>query len=306
MPTKCYLKIALLCLLAAAALPAAAAFPAGTAVTLKLKNGDMISGDIVSRDKERLVILSPVLGEVGIRREFVLEIIEHKAAGTPPEEKDKSLWKRNLSFGYSRTGGNTNSSRLSTQVDLNRKTGSDEFTAQGKVSYSSADRKMHTQRWYGMLRYAYSFWDMKWYNFYKLESDHDRFASIDYRITPSVGIGYWFSDKAPFKAMAELGIGFEHTHFNNNVKDADEAILIPRIFLEKTLFSKSRLSQEVAIYPSLEDSGDYRLRSETAFINPLDDRFSLKVSFIDEYDSNPPPDTKKNDTRLVSSLVYSF
>ena len=63
---------------------------------------------------------------------------------------------------------------------------------------------MDTQNWYGMLRYAFSFWERRWYNFYRLEADHDRFANIDYRIVPSCGIGYWFSDKEDYKAMAEL------------------------------------------------------------------------------------------------------
>jgi len=65
-----------------------------------------------------------------------------------------------------------------------------------------------------MGRYAYSFSEeMKWYHFYKIEGSQDRFANVDSRITPSSGLGYWFSDEDDYKAMVESALGYEHTSY---------------------------------------------------------------------------------------------
>jgi putative salt-induced outer membrane protein YdiY len=49
------------------------------------------------------------------------------------------------------------------------------------------------------------------------------------------------------------------------------------------------------------------MRSETALTCQINDKFSLRLSLVDEYDSKPiDPDIKKNDLRLISSFVASF
>ncbi len=102
-----------------------------------------------------------------------------------------------------------------------------------------------------MARYAYSFGgDLKWYNFYKLEADEDYFADIDYRLTPSTGVGYWFSDTDDLKAMAEMGLGYQYTNYRIEVKSTGEPVLVPRIFIDKRLIAKLHLSEDLTAYPS--------------------------------------------------------
>ena len=98
-------------------------------------------------------------------------------------------------MGYNKSSGNTQNSQLSMSLYANRKTDHDEFTIKGNSLYSSSNNNMDAQKWFASMRYAFSFRERKWYNFYKLESDHDKFANVDYRIVPSAGIGYWFSDR---------------------------------------------------------------------------------------------------------------
>ena len=52
--------------------------------------------------------------------------------------------------------------------------------------------------------------------------------------------------------------------------------------------------------------GVIRLRSETSFINPINDTLSLKLTLSEEYDSEPGAGVKKNDLCFTSELVYSF
>jgi len=182
-----------------------------------------------------------------------------------------------------------------------------EFRVQGDAFYGAQNRKMNSQRYSGMVRFAHSFGkEKKWYRFIKTEGDHDRFANINVRITPSIGIGYWFWDLPGWKAMAELGAGVTFTDFRNNTDDKAELEIIPRAYLEKKLIGRSVLSQDAIAYPSLTEDGDYRFRLDTSFKNPITDRLSLRLSMINNYNSNPGKEIKKHDLRLMSSFEYAF
>ncbi|MFC1667436.1 YdiY family protein [Candidatus Omnitrophota bacterium] len=275
-----------------------------------LKNGDRLSGKVIEDSKEAVAIETEALGKLRLEKRFVERVvrdekIKHLKADKEDEDK-KALWKREIAIGYAKSGGNTQKNNLSTSFYANRKTQDNEFTLKGSFLYASSNRKMDAQKWNGMARYAVSFWERKWYNFYKVESDHDRFANVDYRIVPSLGLGYWFNDGPTWKAMAEVAVGLERTNFRDGTKDSEEAILVPRAFFEKKLWAESSIKEDLYVYPRLEDMGVFRLHSETIFENPINDSLSLRISVIDDYNSEPARNSKKNDVQIISSLAYSF
>ena len=284
------------------------AAPADGQAEVYLNNGDRISGRIVSDEGQRLKLESPVIGSVEVPRGEIKEILYAKSvtASAVKEKEKPAKWTRSISAGYNKSNGNTKSSNFSVRLLVDRKTDADDFSMKSDVYYSSANNKMDAQKWSGMLRYAYRFREKSWYNFYKIENDHDRFANIEYRIIPSTGLGYWFFDTPGFKALAEFGVGFEHTRFRKEEPDQNETVLIPRAFLEKKVFSRSKVTQDISVYPSLTESGEYRLHSETSLVNPLNEKLSLCFSFIDDYYSDPAEPAKENDSRFISTLRYSF
>ena len=274
------------------------------------KNGDKITGEVVEESEESISINTEAMGIISVNRDFVERIImaKEEIPVKAIEEAKKPIWQREVSFGYNKSSGNTQNSQLTISMLGSRKRESvDELTLKANTFYSSASQKMDSQKYYGTARYAFSFGEgKKWYNFYKLDADHDRFANIDYRFLPSIGVGYWWYDLPEIKAMAEVGIGLEHTDFRDGIKDTDEIVIIPRGFFEKTLLETAIFSQDVYLYPTFEDFSEYRLHSETTLTSPLTGKYSLRLSIIDDYDSNPIGETKKNDLRFMSSLVYSF
>ncbi len=291
-----------------------------------LKNGDKVSGRIVKKTQENISIETDAMGIVSINTASIEKIkavqaihpeaITTKtpkalASETPaelPAENKQIVWVKEAALGYNRVTGNSRESQLSGSFLINRNNiRVNEWTLKGNLYYSSTKRKMDAQKWYSSGRYGYSFTSTKrWYNFYKIEADHDRFADIDYRLVPSAGVGYWFFDTPDFKLMTEAGIGFEHTAYRSNIKDGSEWVLIPRAFLEKRLFDNTTISQDIFYYPTLENFRNYRLRSSTTLNVAMNKRFSIRVSLIDEYNSLPPEDVKENDLRLITALACSF
>ena len=60
------------------------------------------------------------------------------------------------------------------------------------------------------------------------------------------------------------------------------------------------------MFPNLDESDQYRFKSETKFTSPLSERISLRFSFIDEYNSDPAAGAKNNDTQTLLSIVCSL
>ena len=218
------------------------------------------------------------------------------------------VWERRISLGYNASRGNTQSSQFSTALLARRERELlDELTLRVDAYYSSAEQETEAEKWYGLLRYGFSFGKAKkWDNFYRLEADHDRFANIEQRIILAGVVAYRFYDVPELKLRGEMALGSEHTEYGDESGQSEEAILVPALSLEKQLFSNCRVIQNLSLYHTLEDLGKYRLHSETVFQNSITEKLSLRLSLVDDYNSDPPQDTENNDLYFLSSLTYSF
>jgi putative salt-induced outer membrane protein YdiY len=283
------------------------------AMEIYLNNGDKISGVVVREDDRTLVLKTMAADEVTISKAFIDRqktypeeyATKTASAATSPADVE---WKKHVSLGYTRSGGNTRKTQGILSANVNRKTKFNEATFKFDSLYSTgSNEKVDARKYYGLLRYANSFGrDLKWYNFYKLEGDQDRFSNIDYRVIPSVGRGYWFSDTEDWKLMTEAGVGYQYTNFVDNTKSKGEVILTPRLFLDKRLVAKLHLTEDLTVYPSLDNTQNYRLRSETALVNQISEHWSGKIQLIDNYNSNPQGTAKKNDYTFITALEYNF
>jgi len=224
---------------------------------------------------------------------------------TAAHAEQEDLWKHEVALGYNQKTGNTQTQQLDASYEGTQVTEEAELTIKATTLYSSQNKKMDGQKHTGSARYAPNLGDTDWFYFGKTEAEHDKFAGIDYRITPSIGLGRWIQKDDEMKLSAEVGVGHEFIEYNNGSND-DATVLIPRGYFEKPLFTKSTISEELILYPSLEDGKKYRIRSETKFTNPLSDDISLRISFIDEFNTDPLGDAKKNDTQFILSLVYTL
>jgi putative salt-induced outer membrane protein len=272
-----------------------------------LTNGDRYSGEIVSVTPDQITLRTDAAGQISLARKFVSRVepasrLEEKAAAPAPAP---SAWRGEASLGYAQTTGNTETSQADGRVAAARKQGPNEIQLKADASYSSRDKEMNSRKYYGMGRFAQDFGGARWYRFVKLEADHDRFANIGARFIPSLGVGYRLVDEADAKLYLEAGAGAEYTDYRDETDDSVEMVVVPRLYAEKKIGGMT-LSEDLTVYPSLTEAGEYRLRSDTSILVPFAERLSGRLSLIDDYNSNAPAGTEKNYLRAVSSLVYSF
>ncbi len=273
-------------------------------------NGDSLKGVLKQESASSIIFESENLGVLTLSKDRIMTLTRTPSAQvSPPEKKLPGVeWTGQIEGSYLLKSGNTVANGLGGKFIINRKREKvDEWTLQGRGSYASEDKRMNTQAYYGLLRYAWSLGNAKkWYQFNKIEADHDHFANIRSRYTPATGLGYWFLDQEPFKALLEGGLGIQRTDFRHDKSDTTEVIVSSRAYFEWLMLEKLSLSQEFLFYPYISELGEYRFRSETSLKIPLYAGVSFRSGLVDEYQSNPSGETLKNDIRLESSLAYSF
>jgi putative salt-induced outer membrane protein YdiY len=217
------------------------------------------------------------------------------------------LWSGELSAGASLSEGNTEEADANLGALAQRATSDNDVKLKATADWKSSNSETTAQRYYALGRYAYNLGrDKRWFNSYNLEWDRDRFANIDWRVTPTVGIGYWFSNTQDFKLSSEAGIGWERTQFRDGTASRSDAVVVGKLNLDKKISESARLTQDLSVWPSLGDVGEFRLRSETALTTTITQSVALRLALLEEYLSNPAGDKEENDVRLTASAVYTF
>lgn len=232
-------------------------------------------------------------------------VLNSSVVGAQDSEDPK--WTGNVFAGYNQQGGNTKKAAGNISAAAARKVENGELSLKGSISYSESNKMMDGQKWDALARYALDFGeDNRWYNFYQIFVDHDYFADIDYRLTPSAGLGYHIVKSDDFIWDADAGIGYRITNYRSTQSSDSDPTALIHTFLKKTLFEKAALSEDLTVYPGLSKNSGVIVRSETAFTNPLSEKFDLQLKYIIDHNTEPGAGKKKTDTQFIAGLNYKF
>lgn len=217
-------------------------------------------------------------------------------------------WAGDVFVGYNNSNGNTKKASANASAQAVKKIDNKTFTLKGSLSYSETNTNMDTQKWDALAKYAFDFGkDDRWFNFYQVYVDHDYFSDIDYRVTPSSGLGYHIARSEDWSWDVDGGLGYRITRHRVNTSNDDEALTaVAHTFMKKRLLEKAFLSEDLTAYPGLKSDAGVVLRSETAFTNPLSAQLDLELKYIVDYNSEPAAGKKKTDTQFIAGLKYKF
>ena len=219
-----------------------------------------------------------------------------------------SNWTGDVFAGYTKTVGNTNKSAGNISASALKKFDKSQFLLKGNLFYSESNKSMDSQKWDLLAKFSHDFGqDDNWFSFTQVLVDHDYFSDIDYRITPSTGLGYHIFKGDDFTWDADGGLGYRITRHRVNTADDDESLTaVLHTFAKKQVFDKAYLSEDLTTYPSFKSDSGVLLRSETAFTNPLSKNMDLELKYIMDYNSQPAAGKKKTDGQFVAGLKYKF
>ncbi len=300
---------------------------------ISLKNGDIITGRIGSISGDRIIVTSEVFGDAEVARKLFesfqsteiaqaehaeLERAEAELREAQEELAQKEeeleeltsvskLWSGSFAVGAQLERGNSDTTDVRVDAKATRKAPCEELRLRFYADYGETDGETDTNNVFGESKLKV-FQTERRYLFGVTNMEYDEMENLDLRAQGFGGVGYNFIDKERTHLLGEVGAGLTGEFFDDG---DDEETLEASAWLnsewKQRLFEHTEFYQALTLYPSLGNFGDYRLRSESTVTTPLSDHWAIKLSLIDEYDSDPESEgVKKNDLRFISSMEYTF
>lgn len=130
---------------------------------------------------------------------------------------------------------------------------------------------------------------------------YDSVADISYRITPSLGIGYFLMKGGPASLSVDAGPGYQWEKIGG-VED-DYAVLHASERYERKLSDTSKCWQSVDYTPKVEDFDVYTINGEIGAESTMTKRINLRAVFRDQYINAPAEGRKRNDTQIIAALA---
>lgn len=136
----------------------------------------------------------------------------------------------------------------------------------------------------------------------------DTFSGYNFRIFLGPGVGYTFIDTEERLIQATASLLYNYDDYSSGTAGTDENVSFKLSgkysqHITETITFKQLLSYTL----SLEDGDKSFIDSETKLEVRLNDTFSLGVSYIINFQNEPPsPSIDKTDTTLFTSIIADF
>lgn len=123
----------------------------------------------------------------------------------------------------------------------------------------------------------------------------------------SVGSGARPLDFAAFADAVRLTDQIVDPDVLEKIRTENHVNIVGTTHYEQAILKASKLINDLSVYPSLDELGNFRAVNEAVFTTPLSDQLSLRVSLRTEFDNDPGRDEISEwDNTLVTGIRYQF
>lgn len=133
---------------------------------------------------------------------------------------------------------------------------------------------------------------------------YDSVADISYRVTPSLGVGYFLIKGNATSLSVDLGPGYQWEKIGG-IEDEYFIFRAGERF-EHTFASGAKVWQSVDYTPKVEDAEIYSISAELGAEAAMTKRISLRVVFKDQYINVPAEGRERNDTQIIGGLAVKI
>ncbi len=145
----------------------------------------------------------------------------------------------------------------------------------------------------------------KWYGLLSMEALNDKFKNLNLRLAVGPGAGYHFWDDDVKSLKLEAGI----TYFSEDLKSGEDRQFMTGRLAKKFDYKLSEVfsfSNDAIIFPSFEKIGNMILRNEASLESRLAEGWSLNLSHILDYNNDAPAGTGATDSMITFGLQHEF
>jgi putative salt-induced outer membrane protein YdiY len=309
-----------------------------------LKNGDRLTGKVVSLDSGTLVFKTSYAGDlsiqwgelVNLKTDEPVKLVlgdDSTAQGpvTPGESgkvkvktdqveepvtidlasvktinpKPPVTWTLRISLGGSMNRGNTDSQEFYGQGDFVVRAAMNRVSLGGNYQRSEENDVKTADNAMGYIKYD-RFLSKQWYLYANATVQQDEFQDLDLRTTLGLGSGYQFFESDRTNLALEGGLSYVNENFTT---EPDRNYAAGRWGLKFDYYILPKSLQFFLNHTglqSLESSNDLLLYTQTGFRIPFYKDLNLALQMNWQYDKSPAPGTEKNDYTYIISLGYQW
>jgi putative salt-induced outer membrane protein YdiY len=171
-------------------------------VTVKLHSGDVVTGELIERTPEHLVIEHPVFGRLEIpAQEISSDTLHPGIFGT----KFLEGWDKDLTVGFSGSEGDTDEADLLISTSLGYTGKRQRWAIDGRYELSFADNDIDDNNARVTAIRDQLFPESRWFFFNYLAYDYDDFEAWEHRLSTGMGPGYHIIPEGKFQLDARVG-----------------------------------------------------------------------------------------------------
>lgn len=226
-----------------------------------------------------------------------------QSAPTAPAAPADTGWITSAAFGFSLAKGNTDNLLANGNLLSSKKWDRNEIDLGMDGTYGETGGVQSAGNLHGFGQYNRLFSE-RVFGLLRVDALTDAIADVDYRLTVSPGVGYYFIKNANTFLRGEAGPSFV-TERQGGVSDSYVALRFAERF-ETKLSATSKLWQSLEFLPAVDDFNSYILNAEIGIDTSLTKQLSLRTFVQDTYDSTPAANLKKNDVKLIVAIAYKF
>jgi putative salt-induced outer membrane protein YdiY len=270
--------------------------------TVELSNGDKVTGAVVERTDEKIVLFHDVFGRIEIP---LVQLMQ-------PEPPNPGLfdtgflegWTRTFSLGLSGQEGNSKTLDIIAALDADAENEKRRWAFDARYNYSMADSDTTNNNAMVALGRDWLFSESRWFTFARGRFDYDDFRTWEFRLQGDAGVGYQIIQWETFGLRGRTGPSvvqeWKESQFRAEWLAGPELVwnLTPNQKIEASNF----------IYYSFTPWGEFRNVSNLDWKWDLAQKpaLSLKAGLENEYQSDVASGVKKNDLKYYTSIGIDF
>lgn len=221
--------------------------------------------------------------------------------------QDATKWSGRINFGGSITDGNTKEKSSDLDGEVTARTDTNRYILTGEYHYEESSGTA-TEDEYALEGEYDHFFDKKFFSGVHLKYEQDEIAKLDSRITTGPFAGYQFYEQEDLNLSSRLGVDYMSEEYESGDQNEDAAFAwnvkydqkIFQELLDLQVFYRHDVTLPVG------DSDAFLFESKSGVRFPIAKVLTGTAQVDFDWDNDPAPGVRENDTKYSLKVGYAF
>ncbi len=277
--------------------------------TFRLESGDVVSGDVLERNADRILLQHPIFGRLELP---VAELAAPEAKPPePPRRVDRGAfgsgwligWKRRIGLGFSGAEGSTKEANIDANLRFDFENEEKRWKIDSVYSFSNSDGETDKSQGHLQVNRDWLQSGSRWFQFANGRYEYDRFRAWNHRVGLVGGIGYDLHEGELWLLRGRQGGGGSY-ELDGEEDLRPEALV--GIDSNWTISDRQKVEFVGELFPDLIDFGELRTRETLDWNIKIAEGSGLGLSFGVRHEYQSQSDDEPNELTYRGLVTYDF